>query len=123
LCANDNQNLVTSRCPNAPPGARALSGFTVNPTPESGDKLTRFGPFSSQCRAGNLKVRRDRAHAPAQLATHLLEQDTDSTTATFSIARRRQSVEARRRLAEVGRCAGTPADIAAASPVIIFSVP
>src|SRR5262249_56292980 len=25
---------------------------------ESGDKLTRFGPFSSQCRAGNVKIRR-----------------------------------------------------------------
>ena len=37
---------------------RALSGFTVLPAAESGDKLTRFGPFSSQCRAGNVKVLR-----------------------------------------------------------------
>ena len=37
---------------------RALSAFTVTPAPESGDKLTRFGPFSSQCRAGNVKIRR-----------------------------------------------------------------
>ena len=37
---------------------RALSGFIVTPAPESGDKLTRFGPFSSQCRAGNVKIRR-----------------------------------------------------------------
>jgi hypothetical protein len=37
---------------------RTLSGFTVNPASESGDKLTRFGPFSSQCRAGNVKIRR-----------------------------------------------------------------
>jgi predicted phage terminase large subunit-like protein len=37
---------------------RALSGFTVTPTSESGDKLTRFGPFSSQCRAGNVKIQR-----------------------------------------------------------------
>jgi predicted phage terminase large subunit-like protein len=37
---------------------RALSGFTAIPTSESGDKLTRFGPFSSQCRAGNVKIRR-----------------------------------------------------------------
>src|SRR6202007_922852 len=37
---------------------RALSGFTVAPAPESGDKLTRFGPFSSQCRAENVKIRR-----------------------------------------------------------------
>jgi hypothetical protein len=27
-------------------------------SPESGDKLTRLGPFSSQCRAGNVKVKR-----------------------------------------------------------------
>src|SRR6266403_5845112 len=37
---------------------RARSGFTVVAAPESGDKLTRFGPFSSQCRAGNVKIRR-----------------------------------------------------------------
>ena len=37
---------------------RALSGFIVTPAPESGDKLTRFGTFSSQCRAGNVKIRR-----------------------------------------------------------------
>ena len=37
---------------------RALDGFTVRAAPESGDKLTRFGPFSSQCRAGNVKIRR-----------------------------------------------------------------
>ena len=37
---------------------RALSSFTVTPASESGDKLTRFAPFSSQCRAGNLKIRR-----------------------------------------------------------------
>jgi len=38
--------------------ARALSGFTVEPASETVDKLTRFGPFSSQCRAGNVKIRR-----------------------------------------------------------------
>jgi predicted phage terminase large subunit-like protein len=37
---------------------RALSGHTVTPVLESGDKLTRFGPFSSQCRAGNVKILR-----------------------------------------------------------------
>jgi predicted phage terminase large subunit-like protein len=37
---------------------RALSAFTVTPAAESGDKLTRFGPFSSQCRAGNVKILR-----------------------------------------------------------------
>jgi predicted phage terminase large subunit-like protein len=37
---------------------RALSGFSVTAAPDSGDKLTRFGPLSSQCRAGNVKIRR-----------------------------------------------------------------
>jgi predicted phage terminase large subunit-like protein len=37
---------------------RGLSAFTVRPAAESGDKLTRFGPFSSQCRAGNVKILR-----------------------------------------------------------------
>jgi len=43
--------------PGASPGART-QGFTVTPAPESGDKLTRFGPLSSQCRAGNVNIRR-----------------------------------------------------------------
>ena len=30
----------------------------MTPATESGDKLTRFGPFSSQCRAGNVKILR-----------------------------------------------------------------
>ena len=37
---------------------RALSGFTVQPAAESGDKRTRFGPFSSQCRVANAKILR-----------------------------------------------------------------
>jgi predicted phage terminase large subunit-like protein len=37
---------------------RALSNFTVTPASESGDKLIWFGPFSSQCRVGNLKILR-----------------------------------------------------------------
>jgi predicted phage terminase large subunit-like protein len=37
---------------------RGLSAFTMRPATESGDKLTRFGPFSSQCRAGNMKILR-----------------------------------------------------------------
>ena len=35
---------------------RALSGFTVSAASESGDKITRLGPFSAQCRAGNVKI-------------------------------------------------------------------
>jgi predicted phage terminase large subunit-like protein len=37
---------------------RALQGFTVRATIESGDKQTRFGPFSSQAQAGNVSVLR-----------------------------------------------------------------
>src|SRR5262249_31379595 len=37
---------------------RAMRSLTVTPANESGDKLTRFGPFSAQCRAGNVKIRR-----------------------------------------------------------------
>ena len=36
----------------------ALGGFTVASVTDSGDKRTRFGPFSSQCRAGNVKILR-----------------------------------------------------------------
>jgi predicted phage terminase large subunit-like protein len=42
----------------APPLVRSLSAFTVSPAPERGDKLTRFGPFSSQCWVGNVKILR-----------------------------------------------------------------
>ena len=37
---------------------RALEGYTVRATPESGDKVTRFGPFSAQAEAGNVCVLR-----------------------------------------------------------------
>jgi len=37
---------------------RSLSGFIVQPAPESGNKVTRFGPFSSQCSTGNVKIQR-----------------------------------------------------------------
>ncbi|MDR1920266.1 MAG: phage terminase large subunit [Candidatus Adiutrix sp.] len=33
---------------------RALYGYRVLTRPESGDKVTRFGPFSAQCEAGNV---------------------------------------------------------------------
>lgn len=31
-----------------------LSGYSVSARPERGDKVTRFGPFSAQCKAGNV---------------------------------------------------------------------
>lgn len=37
---------------------KMLAGFTVRATPESGDKITRFSPFSAQVEAGNVLVLR-----------------------------------------------------------------
>lgn len=37
---------------------KMLSGYTARATPESGDKQTRFGPFSAQAEAGNVDVLR-----------------------------------------------------------------
>ena len=37
---------------------RALSSFTAALAAESDDKATRLGPFSAQCRAGNVKILR-----------------------------------------------------------------
>jgi predicted phage terminase large subunit-like protein len=35
---------------------RMLGGYWVRPMAESGDKVTRFGPASAQCEAGNVRV-------------------------------------------------------------------
>lgn len=37
---------------------RMLNKYTARATPETGDKQTRFGPFSAQCEAGNVDVLR-----------------------------------------------------------------
>ena len=37
---------------------KLLSGYTARATPESGDKVTRFSPFSAQAEAGNVLVLR-----------------------------------------------------------------
>ena len=37
---------------------RMLAGYWVMPEAETGDKVTRFGPASAQCRAGNVKILR-----------------------------------------------------------------
>lgn len=36
--------------------AKELTGYTVRFSPESGDKITRFSPFSAQAEAGNVQV-------------------------------------------------------------------
>ncbi len=38
--------------------AKLLAGFTVHSSQESGDKATRFGPFSAQCEHGNVDLLR-----------------------------------------------------------------
>ncbi len=43
--------------PGTSSGAR-ISRFTVSPAPQRGDNLTRLGPLSSPCRAGNVKILR-----------------------------------------------------------------
>ncbi len=68
---------------------KLLAGYTARATPESGDKVTRFSPFSAQAEAGNVLVLR----APwnndwfAALegfpeATH--DDDADSTSRAFN---------------------------------------
>ena len=37
---------------------RQMAGFAVSTRPERGDKVTRFGPFSAQAEAGNIKILR-----------------------------------------------------------------
>lgn len=37
---------------------KMLASYTARATPETGDKETRFGPFSAQCEAGNVDVLR-----------------------------------------------------------------
>jgi predicted phage terminase large subunit-like protein len=36
--------------------AKLLMGYRMHSSPESGDKVTRFGPFSSQAEAGNVYI-------------------------------------------------------------------
>lgn len=69
---------------------RMLSGFNARATPESGDKVTRFSPFSAQAEAGNVLVLRGdwneewfaalEAFGPD--AAH--DDDADSTSRAFN---------------------------------------
>jgi len=66
-----------------------LAGYLVSAAPESGDKVTRFGPFSAQCEAGNVSVVRapwnddwyDCLEAFPE-ATH--DDDADSASGAFN---------------------------------------
>jgi len=68
---------------------KLLAGYTVRATPESGDKVTRFSPFSAQAEAGNVLVLRGSwnedwftALEGFPDATH--DDDVDSTSRAFN---------------------------------------
>ena len=68
----------------------ALAGYQVKESPESGEKTTRFGPFSAQAEAGNVMVLRnpvwnDRLFGQLELfpeGRH--DDDADSTSRAFN---------------------------------------
>lgn len=67
-----------------------LSGYTVRSSTETGDKITRFGPFSAQAEAGNVDVLRGDWNEPwfsalegFPVAKH--DDDADSTSRAFSV--------------------------------------
>ena len=77
---------------------RALDGYTVRATPESGDKATRFGPFSAQCEAGAVHVLRGDWNEGWFAALEAFpegrhDDDADSTARAFNafLAARRDS--------------------------------
>ena len=68
---------------------KLLAGFNVRSSPESGDKITRFGGFSAQAEAGNVLVLRGRwneewftALEGFPEAAH--DDDADSTSRAFN---------------------------------------
>lgn len=69
---------------------KMLSSFTARATPETGDKETRFGPFSAQCEAGNVDVLRGPWNEEWFMeleafpgAAH--DDDADSTARAFNV--------------------------------------
>lgn len=68
---------------------RALEGYTARGTPETGDKITRFGPFSAQAQAGNVDVLRgawneDWFTALESFPEAAHDDDADSTSRAFN---------------------------------------
>jgi predicted phage terminase large subunit-like protein len=67
----------------------ALDGFVARGTPETGDKLTRFGPFSAQAQAGNVDVLRglwneDWFAALEGFPEAVHDDDADATSRAFN---------------------------------------
>ena len=68
---------------------RALEGYAVRATPESGDKATRFAPFSAQCEAGAVHVLRGEWNEGWFAALEAFpegrhDDDADSTSRAFN---------------------------------------
>jgi predicted phage terminase large subunit-like protein len=68
---------------------QALEGFAARATPESGDKATRFRPFSAQAEAGNVTVVRGAWNAPWFDALEAFpearhDDDADATSRAFN---------------------------------------
>lgn len=97
--ASDDGAMVTISLPQDPGQAGKsqvkaltlmLSGYTVRSSTETGDKVTRFGPFSAQAEAGNVVVLRgpwnDRWFSALEgfpSAKH--DDDADSTSRAFEV--------------------------------------
>ena len=70
---------------------RRLAGFSVTTTPETGSKVTRFGPASSQARAGNMRLLRRVAEDEAYISSleafpeSRHDDDTDATAGAFNL--------------------------------------
>ena len=69
---------------------RRLSGFNVRTRPERGDKIVRFGPFSAQAQAGNIKYVRGAWNEPALTAlenfpSKMHDDDVDACSGSFSM--------------------------------------
>jgi predicted phage terminase large subunit-like protein len=67
-----------------------LSGYTVRSSTETGDKVTRFGPFSAQAEAGNVDVLRGDWNdqwftALEGFPTAKHDDDADSTSRAFAV--------------------------------------
>ncbi len=69
---------------------KMLAGYTVRSSTETGDKVTRFGPFSAQAEAGNVDVLRGDWNDPWFTAlegfpTAKHDDDADATSRAFEI--------------------------------------
>lgn len=67
-----------------------LAGYNVRSSTETGDKVTRFGPFSAQCEAGNVDVLRgdwnERWFSALEgFPTAKHDDDADSTSRAFAV--------------------------------------